>query len=229
MPSATRDERVARLCQPTEHDSVEPPLNREPGTTRAALPWKHAPVCSPTVSSPMRAGPWARAARVPWRWPVPDLRRVLAKTTRLRQYDANVAKAGGRMAKRERERVPFCWFCPATSGRKSKEHIFPQWLSAHYGARTEVVTPHRFSAMTGELLSERPSKPLSGFKSGDVCGECNNGWMSQVEDRVGLDPDRRQANGSAHPDEAGALAHWFVNIAAVLNVSRALPATLPRA
>lgn len=144
----------------------------------------------------------------------------MANGKRLRQYDANIAKAGGRMAERERERVPFCWFCPATSGRKSKEHVFPQWLSAHFGARAEVVTPHRFSGMTGELLSERPSKPLSGFKCGDVCAECNNGWMSQVEDRVRpiLTADRRL--GRLTQDEAASLAHWFAKTAAVLNVSQ---------
>jgi hypothetical protein len=144
----------------------------------------------------------------------------LARGARLRQFDANIARAGGRMAERERESVPFCWFCPATSGRKSKEHIFPQWLSAHYGARTEVVTPHRVSAMTGKLLSERPPKPLSGFKCGDVCGDCNNGWMSQLEDRVRpiLTADKR--TGRLTLDEAGVLAHWFVKTAAVLNVSQ---------
>jgi hypothetical protein len=101
-----------------------------------------------------------------------------------------------------------------------EEHIFPQWLSAHYGARTELVTPHRVSAMTGELLSERPSKPLSGFKTGDVCGECNNGWMSQLEDRVRPIPTAEKRTGRLTPDEAGALAPWLVKTAAVLNVSQ---------
>lgn len=124
------------------------------------------------------------------------------------------------MAERERERVPFCWFCPAVEGRKTKEHIFPQWLSAHYGARAEVVTPTRHSGVTGEELSRRPSKPLSAFVCGDVCSTCNNGWMSQMEDRVRPILTSASRRGRIAHDDAQALAHWFVKTAAVLNVSQ---------
>ena len=47
---------------------------------------------------------------------------------RLRQYDANIARSPGRMAYRIQEAVPFCWFCTAEDGKKSREHIFPLWL-----------------------------------------------------------------------------------------------------
>lgn len=139
---------------------------------------------------------------------------------RLREFDANIARSPGRMAERVREPVPFCWFCTVSNGRKSREHIFPRWLSAHHDARTEIVTPARFSGMSGEELSRRPAKPLSAFVCGDVCTTCNNGWMSQVEERVRPILTSSKRTGRLSADDALALAHWFTKTAAVLNVSQ---------
>lgn len=139
---------------------------------------------------------------------------------RLRQFDGNIGRSSGRMAERVRESVPFCWFCPVEQGRKSREHVFPQWLSAHHGARAELVTPVRFSGVTGEELSRRPAKPLSAFVSGDVCTTCNNGWMSRIEERVRPLLTSSKRTGRLSPDDAVALAHWFTKTAAVLNVSQ---------
>lgn len=141
-------------------------------------------------------------------------------TPRLRQFDANIAKASGRMAERVREPVPFCWFCPSTEGRKTREHIFPKWLSGHYGARAEVVTPFRMSAATGMELSRRPEKPLSSFVCGDVCADCNNGWMSQAEEDVRPLLTTTKRRGRLSTDEAFNLARWFAKTAAVINVSQ---------
>jgi hypothetical protein len=138
----------------------------------------------------------------------------------LRQFDRNLARNPGRMAERVREPVPFCWFCPSNEGRKSREHIFPLWLSAHYGARAELVTPGRSAQMTGQELSRRPAKPLSAFVCGDICADCNNGWMSQVEDRVKPILTASKRWGRLTVEEALDLARWFAKTAAVLNVSQ---------
>lgn len=138
---------------------------------------------------------------------------------RLRQFDSNLAKGSGRMAERVREPVPFCWFCSTQQGRKSREHIFPKWLSAHYGARPELVTPGRFSA-AGQELSRRPPKPLSAFVCGDICAECNNGWMSQVEEAVKPVLTAKTRRGRLSDAEAFDLARWYAKTAAVLNVSQ---------
>jgi hypothetical protein len=139
---------------------------------------------------------------------------------RLRQFDENLARGPERMAERIRERVPQCWFCSTVDGRKSKEHIFPKWLTAHFNARPEVVTPGRVSAATGEELSRRPPKPLSAFVCSDVCQDCNNGWMSVMEQRVRPILTREKRTGRLSGEEAFVLAHWFVKTAAVLNVSQ---------
>jgi hypothetical protein len=147
-------------------------------------------------------------------------RRKQVPEKRLRPFDANIARSSGRMAERVWERVPFCWFCPSSQGKKSKEHIFPKWLSGHYDARTEMVTPVRQSRVSGQELSRRPAKPLSGFVCGDVCTTCNNGWMSQVEERVRPILTASKRSGRFSPDDALALARWFAKTAAVLNVSQ---------
>lgn len=139
---------------------------------------------------------------------------------RLRQFDANLARSSGRMAERVREPVPYCWFCASREGRKSREHVFPRWLSAHYEARAELVTPVRLSSTTGQELSRRPAKPLSSFVCGDVCTACNNGWMSQVEEKVRPILTATKRTGRLSAEDAFDLARWFTKTAAVLNVSQ---------
>ena len=144
-----------------------------------------------------------------------------ADPDKLRKFDRNLLKTGHRLAHRVVEPTPFCWFCGSTSGTRSKEHIFPQWLLRHYGAMDERVQPVRISmALGGALASERPARPLRSHVNGEVCAKCNNGWMSALE--VSATPILTQLprSGPISEEEALILARWFAKTAVNLNVSQ---------
>lgn len=76
-----------------------------------------------------------------------------------------------------------CIFCgnrPLT-----KEHIFPRWLAKILTA--EVVGSHVSSIRTqrsvagGSSVQEWPAADVASFVARVVCGECNSGWMSEME------------------------------------------------
>lgn len=107
--------------------------------------------------------------------------RVVPDTVR-RKFDRNLIESGGRLAHRVIEPVPFCWFCARKAGTKAKEHIFPQWLLRHHNAMDERVHPIRISLpLGGVVASERGERPLRAHFNGEVCADCNNGWMSALE------------------------------------------------
>jgi hypothetical protein len=76
-----------------------------------------------------------------------------------------------------------CLFCPAVAN--SKEHVIPLWLSAHAGMRSDQLLPAHFSETVGfQLHNQENPRWLSPaqFTAKIVCSECNNGWMSRLED-----------------------------------------------
>lgn len=76
-----------------------------------------------------------------------------------------------------------CIFCnDLLSGNRSLEHIFPQWLLAFLDIKDEVVTPTHFDN-TGNSKSTR-KHDLNSMLMGRVCKKCNNGWMSELEQKV---------------------------------------------
>jgi hypothetical protein len=140
---------------------------------------------------------------------------------KLRKFDRNLLDAGKRLAPRVLESVPFCWFCDCSSGTRSKEHIFPQWLLRHHGAMDEKVQPHRISmALGGALASQRGERPLRAHVNGEVCASCNNGWMASLEASTQPILTRSPLRGRIAPDEAAVLARWFAKTAVNLNVSQ---------
>lgn len=143
-------------------------------------------------------------------------------TGKLRKFDRNLLNAGGKLAPRVMEHVPLCWFCESTDGTRSKEHIFPQWLLKHHNAMDERVHPIRVSLALGggALASERGERPLRAHVNGEVCGTCNNGWMSALEVSATPVLTRATGPGSITDDEAFILARWFAKSAVNLNVSQ---------
>ncbi|MFE7067185.1 hypothetical protein [Microbacterium sp. NPDC057658] len=139
----------------------------------------------------------------------------------LRKFDQNLHSSGGLRAARVIEPVPFCWFCDARAGRRTKEHIFPQWLLRHHGAMDERVQPHRISVLLGGAkLSERGERPLRAHVNGEVCATCNNGWMSALERAVTPVLTAPAPTGTITATEAETLARWFAKTAVNLNVSQ---------
>jgi len=149
---------------------------------------------------------------------------------RMRKYDQNIARSVGRMADRVREPVPFCWFCTAASGQRSKEHIFPRWLLKHLGAEKEMVEPVRISLPAGGIVaSKRGARPLQAHVNGEVCASCNNGWMNDLEVAVRPLLSQLPQRGQMTRAEAEVLARWFIKVAVNLNVSQPYRLLIPEA
>lgn len=74
-----------------------------------------------------------------------------------------------------------CVFCDTvlTKENRSKEHILPQWLLDFLNIRKVEIQPTHFSNI-GVTLSTR-QHTLDGLLAGQICKECNNGWMSNLE------------------------------------------------
>lgn len=83
-----------------------------------------------------------------------------------------------------------CLFCnrefdPAAGREKTGEHVFGDWLRPHFEIPGSPGTQVRWNASsTGdqELWSYK-TYPADRTVKG-VCGECNNGWLSNMETRV---------------------------------------------
>jgi len=135
-----------------------------------------------------------------------------------RAYDRQLLQRGARLAYRIVEDQPFCWMCNRSSGRRAKEHIFPQWLLERLGAANELFAPTHFD-LAGRLISKRGPFPASSLLSGETCEACNHGWMSRLEaafEEV-LFIDRGQ---TWSPQDQKTVAHWFAKTAIAINVSQ---------
>lgn len=116
-----------------------------------------------------------------------------------------------------------CIFCKsdlAIKGR-SKEHILPRWLQEEWKLSDHSIEPTHFGE-DGEVRSSR-KQVLDSFLSGNVCTECNNGWMSQLEVAnketiVKLATDKRRILDLSDA-EALLLARWAVKTAFALHAS----------
>lgn len=142
----------------------------------------------------------------------------MSSKRRLRPYDLEVARNASRVANREREAVPDCWFCDQPKG-KTREHIFPRWLTGEMGERETDVTPTRLELVTGKTASTT-KRPLAGLVARGICATCNNGWMSQLEEQVRPHLMDKPRPSPMSEDAAYVLARWFAKTAAVLNVSQ---------
>ena len=114
-----------------------------------------------------------------------------------------------------------CLFCnQAIAGRKSNEHIFPQWLLDHFGIRKTKVTPTHRSFIDYVIKSIR-KHTLNKFLAGKICQECNNGWMSELENSAKENiinlAENKKAVTDLKPEERFILARWTIKTALVLN------------
>lgn len=139
--------------------------------------------------------------------------------TKLRKFDRNLLDSCGHLEERVIEEVPPCWFCPSTTGKQTKEHLFPQWLLRHYNAMDEQVQPFRFSLPLMQIASQRPQMPLMAAVSGEVCAACNNGWMCTLEANTKPILSSIPTSGEISEADALTLARWFTKTAVALNVS----------
>lgn len=89
------------------------------------------------------------------------------------------------MAKKEQQRG-HCIFCDGYP--LSKEHIWADWLR-EFIPRTQTKTNHNVNIVNGFNFErtkgkvDRPGDPHSQ-RLRVVCQQCNNGWMSEIQNRV---------------------------------------------
>jgi len=106
-----------------------------------------------------------------------------------------------------------CIFCTETA--TSIEDAWPRWLLRRLpGSRSSIMYAERGA---GAVLESWPTKSAA-IRVKRVCGHCNNGWMSRLENRAkpvieSLIDDRRDA---LHLKSMQSIAVWAVKTAMVL-------------
>jgi hypothetical protein len=77
-----------------------------------------------------------------------------------------------------------CVFC-GRDRKLSREHVFPQWLRAHFPERDQLETEYvrRLVTRTGDDEHTRTGRVFDSVTR-DVCEVCNNGWMADMEGRA---------------------------------------------
>lgn len=116
-------------------------------------------------------------------------------------------------------RIVNCIFCNTPlRGKRSKEHIFPQWLQKYLGIKKQYLH-HTIYTVNGEIEHVR-KQTFNGHVSGLICSVCNTGWLSQLEGQSKpiLIPllDGSQ-NGSINQAQCEVIAKWFYKTALVLH------------
>lgn len=108
-----------------------------------------------------------------------------------------------------------CAFCEG-AGKLDKEHVFPRWIGRLFGL-------HKFRIQhTRTFLDEQgrsggkawPAAPFQ-IKVTAVCGECDSGWMSDLEDEAAptLKPLIRGERQTLSEAEQATVALWATKTA----------------
>lgn len=111
-----------------------------------------------------------------------------------------------------------CVFCDTVPVKWAVEHITPKWLHEHLGLTPQAQLRQGYAAH-GEAERSREFASLR-FVEGRVCAECNNGWMSRLENAakpilVSLMEGHRSLPELSR-DEATIVAKWTTKIAYLL-------------
>ena len=109
-----------------------------------------------------------------------------------------------------------CVFCGGPAN--SSEHAFPQWLNDLLPA--DAMTHRRTAAQSGDVKSAWVHSGFD-FKVKQVCRQCNNGWMSRLEDSTKELLIPLLTNERTHditPSEQTRLAIWGYKTAIVLSL-----------
>jgi hypothetical protein len=125
----------------------------------------------------------------------------------------------------------FCHFCGSLlKGKRSREHVFPQWLLNHLEISKNMISPTHFSN-DGQVLSERIHN-LDNLLAGRVCRECNNGWMSKLElvakENIIALAENQKVVIDLDANERFILARWAFKTALVLNLASNYHKNIPK-
>ena len=76
-----------------------------------------------------------------------------------------------------------CLFCTRPLSESAREQVVPQWLIDYLGVRDEDLFQAIAQAQNGALLQQR-THVSQNLIEGRICRECNNGWMSDLENEI---------------------------------------------
>ena len=117
-----------------------------------------------------------------------------------------------------------CIFC-GVSGKKSREHVFANWLLKELGLRGD---PFNMSHITiAGVTKSRRIHSLDSFVNKRICKGCNGGWMKKLEDSsrnwiirlMNLDGVDEKSFWDDLRKNYKTLAKWAFKTAIVLNYS----------
>jgi hypothetical protein len=109
-----------------------------------------------------------------------------------------------------------CHFCD--NAADSKEHAWPKWLASRFGSSSSVLDVR----IGDQAYVTRSKYPVVTVRS--VCRECNNGWMSRLEDdaRPALELLLGERNARLDVQEMHLVSAWALKTSMVFeSVDRA--------
>lgn len=101
-----------------------------------------------------------------------------------------------------------CIFCGSTA-KLTREHVFPQWLREVFPDLGEADYLRRLVTFSRDESHQRPGRTFDVVVR-DVCEECNNGWMSALEEQARpiLTPMLRDEPRTLTAPEQHVVATW---------------------
>ena len=112
-----------------------------------------------------------------------------------------------------------CKFCDCKK-EKSKEHIWPRWLQKNIIGNTKGKFRGSHLALTRGIISERLQSGES-LVFGDICLDCNNGWMADLENEFRYIYLKIQANKNKIKEltkkERNIICKWSLKTVMMIN------------
>jgi hypothetical protein len=107
-----------------------------------------------------------------------------------------------------------CIFC-GHDRKRSREDVFPKWLHPLFPPLGEGEYLRRLVTLSSDEEHRRPASSTFDVIVRDICEPCNNGWMSQLENRVKpiLAPMLLDQPRGLTADEQHLLATWATKTA----------------
>ena len=143
-----------------------------------------------------------------------------------RGYERQLLEKGNvTLAPRTIEIPEGCWFCGRVGAKMTKARLFPDWLLEALNAGNQMMSSAHFDP-TGKLIDQRPAS-LKSLVCGQVCQDCNNGWMSRLDSSF-----KKSFLGNVEAEQAKhplLFARWVAKTATLINVSQQYRLQIPAA
>ena len=112
-----------------------------------------------------------------------------------------------------------CIFCEGVG--LTREHVLGDWVRRLANVSETVAARHTFHPGEGSSRAVDFSEPPLRWVARVVCGDCNNGWVSDIDNAAAmiLTPLLRGEPGRLSPDDQGALATWAFKTGCVIDAA----------